>query len=247
MIVLQNVTKSYDGQRNAVDNLSLQINAGEIFGFLGPNGAGKTTALKMITGILQPTAGDIFVRGYSILSEPLEAKKQFSFVSDDPNVFLRFKGIEYLKFMADIYDVDPSLREGRVKSLADEYEMTDVLNDPISSYSHGMRQKIVIIGALLHEPPVWILDEPMTGLDPKSSFNLKNRMHAHAKANQTVLFSTHVLEVAEKICDRVGIIDKGRLIFIGTIAEMADHFKEHKSLEEMFLELTEDNAAVFEG
>ncbi len=149
--------------------------------------------------------------------------------------------------MADIYDVDPSLREGRVKSLADEYEMTDVLNDPISSYSHGMRQKIVIIGALLHEPPVWILDEPMTGLDPKSSFNLKNRMHAHAKANQTVLFSTHVLEVAEKICDRVGIIDKGRLIFIGTIAEMADHFKEHKSLEEMFLELTEDNAAVFEG
>lgn len=247
MIVLQNVTKSYDGQRNAVDNLSLQINAGEIFGFLGPNGAGKTTALKMITGILQPTAGDIFVRGYSILSEPLEAKKQFSFVSDDPNVFLRFKGIEYLKFMADIYDVDPSLREGRVKSLADEYEMTDVFNDPISSYSHGMRQKIVIIGALLHEPPVWILDEPMTGLDPKSSFNLKNRMHAHAKANQTVLFSTHVLEVAEKICDRVGIIDKGRLIFIGTIAEMADHFKEHKSLEEMFLELTEDNAAVFEG
>jgi ABC-2 type transport system ATP-binding protein len=247
MIVLQNVTKSYDGQRNAVDNLSLQINAGEIFGFLGPNGAGKTTALKMITGILQPTAGDIFVRGYSILSEPLEAKKQFSFVSDDPNVFLRFKGIEYLKFMADIYDVDPSLREGRVKSLADEYEMTDVFNDPISSYSHGMRQKIVIIGALLHEPPVWILDEPMTGLDPKSSFNLKNRMHAHAKANQTVLFSTHVLEVAEKICDRVGIIDKGRLIFIGTIAEMADHFKENKSLEEMFLELTEDNAAVFEG
>lgn len=246
MIVLKNVTKSYDGKRNAVDNLSLEIKAGEIFGFLGPNGAGKTTALKMITGILQPTAGEILVRGYSILSQPLEAKKQFSFVSDDPNVFLRFKGIEYLKFMADIYEVNPSLREARVRTLSDEFGMTDVLNDPISSYSHGMRQKIIIIGALLHEPPVWILDEPMTGLDPKSSFNLKNRMHAHADDNQTVLFSTHVLEVAEKICNRVGIIDKGRLIFVGTIAEMAEHFKEHKSLEEMFIELTEEKSPAFE-
>lgn len=246
MIVLKNVTKSYDGKINAVDNLSLEIKAGEIFGFLGPNGAGKTTALKMITGILQPTAGEIFVRGYSILSQPLEAKKQFSFVSDDPNVFLRFKGIEYLRFMADIYEVDPSLREDRVRTLSGEFGMTDVLNDPISSYSHGMRQKIVIIGALLHEPPVWILDEPMTGLDPKASFNLKNRMHAHADDNQTVLFSTHVLEVAEKICNRVGIIDKGRLIFVGTITEMAEHFKEHKSLEEMFIELTEEKSPAFE-
>ncbi|HHU08367.1 MAG TPA: ABC transporter ATP-binding protein [Clostridiaceae bacterium] len=246
MLVLKNVTKSYDGNKNAVDNLSLEIKAGEIFGFLGPNGAGKTTALKMIAGILQPTAGDIFLRGYSILSQPLEAKKQFSFVSDNPNVFLRFKGIEYLKFMADIYEVDPSVREDRVRALSNEFAMTDVLNDPISSYSHGMRQKIVIIGALIHDPPVWLLDEPMTGLDPKSSFNLKNRMHAHTAANQTVLFSTHVLEVAEKICDRVGIIDKGRLIFVGTIAEMAEHFKEHKSLEEMFLELTEEESPTFE-
>ncbi|HHV41955.1 MAG TPA: ABC transporter ATP-binding protein [Clostridiaceae bacterium] len=240
MVILKNVTKTYDGKKNAVDNLNLEIKAGEIFGLLGPNGAGKTTALKMITGVLQPTRGDIFIRGSSILSEPLQAKKQFSFVSDDPNIFLRFKGIEYLKFMADIYGVDTSVREERVKKLAKEYAMSDVLNDPISSYSHGMRQKIVLIGALIHEPPIWILDEPMTGLDPRSSFNLKNRMREHADSNQTVLFSTHVLEVAEKVCDRVGIIDKGKLIFVGTIKEMRDHFKENASLEEMFLELTDE-------
>ncbi|MGI6090056.1 MAG: ABC transporter ATP-binding protein [Saccharofermentanales bacterium] len=241
MITLDKITKSYDGKKKAVDNLSLEIYPGEIFGLLGPNGAGKTTCLKMITGVLQPTAGDIVINGYSILKQPLEAKKQFSFVSDDPNVFLRFKGIEYLKFIADIYEIDPSVRESRIKELAEEYSLSDVLNDQISSYSHGMRQKIVVIGALISAPPVWILDEPMTGLDPRSSFNLKNRMRQHADANLTVLFSTHVLEVAEKICDRVGIIDKGKLIFCGTIKEMRDHFKENASLEEMFLELTDES------
>ncbi len=239
MLNIQAVTKSYDGKSKAVNQLSLKVAPGEICGLLGPNGAGKTTTLKMVTGILEPTEGMITINNHDIQADPVAAKMSFAFVPDDPNVFVRFKGIEYLKFIGDIYRVPVETRIKRVEELAEKFEMSDALGDKIQSYSHGMRQKIVLIGALLHNPPLWILDEPMTGLDPKSAFILKNMMREHANQGNAVLFSTHVLEVAEKVCDTIAIIDKGELKFYGTIAAMREHFKSNTSLESMFLELTE--------
>lgn len=239
MIELQNLTKSYSGVEKAVDSLNLTIPDGEIFGFLGPNGAGKTTTIKMITGILKPDEGNIKINGLDILSESLMAKKEFGFVPDSPNMFLRLKGIEYLNFMADVYDVPGDLRLERINLMAKRFEMTKALGDKIQSYSHGMRQKIIVMGALIHEPPVWILDEPMTGLDPRSSFVLKEMMKEHTQAGKTVFFSTHVLDVAEKICDRVAIINKGKILFCGKLDEMKDHFKSNESLEKIFLEMTQ--------
>lgn len=239
VLTIRSISKTYPNKsQKAVDDLSLQIEDGEIFGLLGPNGAGKTTTLKMITGILRPDCGDIEIKGHSILTDSLAAKKQFAYVPDDPNSFLRLKGIEYLRFIADIYEVAQDQRTARVQQLAEQFEMTEALNDRISSYSHGMRQKIVLMGALLQDPPLWILDEPMTGLDPKGAFRLKEMMREHTTKGRTVLFSTHVLEVAEKVCDRIGIIAQGRLLFCGTVAEMRQKFAADTSLEEMFLEMT---------
>lgn len=240
MIELNQVAKSYNGTVNAVDNLSLSVNDGEIFGFLGPNGAGKTTTIKMITGVLSPDKGMIKINGLDIKENALEAKKTFGFVPDDPNMFLRLKGIEYLNFMADIYGVPSRERKEQIEGLGKRFEMNNALNDQIQSYSHGMRQKIVIMGVLVHNPPVWILDEPLTGLDPKSSFTLKEMMREHADKKNTVFFSTHVLDVAEKICDRVAIINKGKIMFCGKLEEMKEHFKSDESLEKMFLEMTEN-------
>lgn len=238
MIELNNVTKSYNGTYKAVDDLSLEIRDGEIFGFLGPNGAGKTTTIKMITGIASQDSGVIKINGIDTKENPLETKKEFGYVPDSPDMFLRLKGIEYLNFMADIYEVNSKTRKERIRDLAKRFDMDNALKDKIQSYSHGMRQKIVLIGALLHNPNVWILDEPMTGLDPKSSFVLKEMMREHADNGNTVFFSTHVLEVAEKVCDRVAIINKGKILFCGTLEEMKNHFKENQSLENMFLEMT---------
>ncbi|AEV67679.1 ABC transporter ATP-binding protein [Acetivibrio clariflavus] len=240
MIELKNITKTYSGTLKAVDDISITIQDGEIFGFLGPNGAGKTTTIKMITGILKPDSGSIKINGIDINENPTDAKKQFGFVPDDPNIFLRLKGIEYLNFMADVYEVSDSDRKQRIESLAERFEMSGALGDYIKSYSHGMRQKIVIMGVLIHNPPVWILDEPMTGLDPKSSFVLKEMMREHASKGNTVFFSTHILEVAEKLCDKVAIINKGKILFAGRLDEMREHFKTNQSLEKMFLELTEN-------
>lgn len=240
MIQIQNVTKSYVKGVKSVDSLNLEIKDGEIFGFLGPNGAGKTTTIKMITGVLNPDEGTILIDGKSILSQPLEAKKQFGFVPDNPDMFLRLKGIEYLNFLADIYEISQEVRKQRIEKLTKQFEIYDDLSSQIHTYSHGMRQKIVICGVLLNHPKNWILDEPMTGLDPKSSYDLKEMMREHAKEGNSVFFSTHVLEVAEKLCDRVGIISKGKLVFVGTLEEMKNRFKENKSLEELFLEITED-------
>ena len=240
MIEINNISKSYNGKIKAVDNLNLTIPNGEIFGFLGPNGAGKTTTIKMITGILNPDSGDIKINGMSIKDDAIKAKKQFGFVPDSPDMFLKLKGLEYLNFMADIYDVPKNIRKEKIESLGARFEMTSALGDQIQSYSHGMRQKIVLIGALIHEPSVWILDEPMTGLDPKSSFTLKEMMREHADSGRTVFFSTHVLEVAEKICDKVAIVNKGKILFCGTMQEMREHFKSNESLENMFLEMTEN-------
>ena len=239
MIQIQNLTKSYVKDKKSVDNLNLEIKDGEIFGFLGPNGAGKTTTIKMITGILNPDEGDILIDGKSIQKEPLEAKKKFGFVPDSPDMFLKLKGIEYLNFLADIYEISEDTRKERIQALTAKFEIQDALNSQIQSYSHGMRQKIVICGVLLNNPKNWILDEPMTGLDPKSSFDLKEMMRKHTQEGNSVFFSTHVLEVAEKLCDRVGIINKGKLVFVGTFEEMKEKFKENKSLEELFLEITE--------
>lgn len=241
MIEIKNISKKYKKENKVIDNLNLKINNGEIFGFLGPNGAGKTTMIKMITGILEIDEGDIYIDGKSITKEPLEAKKLIGLVPDNPDSFLKLKGIEYLNFIADVYEVSSEDRIRRVKELAEEFEIIDVLNNKIESYSHGMRQKLIIIGALLHNPKNWILDEPMTGLDPKSSFELKKIMKEYAKKNNTVFFSTHILDVAERLCDRIGIIDKGKLLFVGTYEEMKKELKENKSLEELFMEIIEND------
>ena len=240
MIEIKNVSKSYVKGKKTLDNLNLEIKNGEIFGFLGPNGAGKTTTIKIITGILDADEGDVLIDGKSITDSPLEAKKNFGFVPDNPDMFLKLKGIEYLNFMADVYEVSTEKRKEKIEELTKKFEIYNELNNPIQSYSHGMRQKIVICGALLSEPKNWILDEPMTGLDPKSSYDLKEMMREHAKSGKTVFFSTHILEVAEKLCDRVGIINKGKLVFVGTLDEMKERFKENGSLEELFLEITEE-------
>ncbi|KAJ52939.1 ABC-2 type transport system ATP-binding protein [Clostridium tetanomorphum] len=238
MIELVNVNKSYNGENKAVDNLNLTIKDGEIFGFLGPNGAGKTTTIKMITGILNSDSGSIKINGVDIKENPLEAKKQFGFVPDTPDMFLRIKGIEYLNFMADIYEVPSDIRKERIENLSKRFDMEKALNDQIQSYSHGMRQKIVIMGVLVHKPPIWILDEPMTGLDPKSSYLLKEMMKEHTNEGKSVFFSTHVLEVAEKVCDRVAIINKGKILVCDTLDKIREHFKENESLEKIFLEVT---------
>ena len=240
MIEINNVSKSYNGTIKAVDSLSLTVPDGKIFGFLGPNGAGKSTTIKMITGILNADSGEIKVNGVSIKDKPLEVKKQFGYVPDSPDMFLRLKGLEYLNFMADIYDVPKADRKERIESLAKRFELIDALGDKIQSYSHGMRQKIVLMGALVHDPSVWILDEPLTGLDPKASYTLKEMMREHVSKGKTVFFSTHVLEVAEKICDKVAIINKGKILFSGTLDEMREHFKSNESLENIFLEITEN-------
>ena len=240
MIEIKNVSKSYVKNKKSVDSLNLEIKNGEIFGFLGPNGAGKTTTIRMITGILEPDEGYILVDGHSIKEDPLEAKKNFGFVPDNPDMFLKLKGIEYLNFLAEVYKVPDEERQNRIEELTKKFEIYNNLNSYIESYSHGMRQKIVICGALLSNPKNWILDEPMTGLDPKASFDLKEMMREHTKRGNTVFFSTHVLDVAEKLCDRVGIINKGKLVFVGTLEEMKEKFKEQGSLEELFLEITEE-------
>lgn len=240
MIRLINISKSYDNRIKAVDDVTLDIQPGEIFGFLGPNGAGKTTSIKMMTGILEIDRGDIKIGDLSIKTDPIKYKQKFGFVPDSPDMFLKLKGIEYLNFIGAVYRVNLQERRERIKRLATDFGIYDNLNQLIESFSHGMRQKLVIIGALISNPDVWILDEPLTGLDPKSAFILKQMMHEHTRAGKTVFFSTHVLEVAEKLCDRIGIINKGKLIFVGTIDKLKEKKDENETLESLFLQLVEN-------
>lgn len=240
MLEIKNVTKIFGKDFKAVDDLSLKVEKGYIYGFLGPNGAGKTTTLKMITGILRADYGQIIVNGINMNEDPVRAKKEFGFVSDSPDMFLKLKGIEYLNFIGSVYGVDNETLKNNIVKYSRVFEMDKVLNNKIESYSHGMRQKISLIGALIHEPKIWILDEPLTGLDPKSSFTLKEMMKEHVSNGNVVLFSTHVLEVAEKLCDKVAVISKGKLVFNGTIDEMKNKVGEDDSLEKMFLELVDD-------
>ena len=240
MLKLEHVSKTY-GNKNekAVDDVSFEVYPGEIFGFVGPNGAGKTTTIKMIVSLLAPNSGKITINGIDNQKDILAAKKQFSYVPDSPELFEKIKGIEYLKFMADVYQVPATERQENIEKYLDIFEIKDAVNDPIGSYSHGMKQKLALVGALIHDPQVFILDEPMVGLDPKASFELKKIMRDHCDRGRSVFFSTHVLDVAEKICDRIAIIKKGRVIEVGTMAEIREKAGSQESLENIFLELTE--------
>jgi ABC-2 type transport system ATP-binding protein len=237
MIEIKGVTQSYVAGTKIIDDMNLTIEDGMIFGFLGPNGAGKTTTLEMITGVLKIDQGDILIDGKSIVKEPMQAKKLFGFVPDSPDAFEKLTGLEYLNFIGDVYKVDAKTRLERITKLAKEFEIYDSLRNRIQSYSHGMKQKLLIISVLLYEPKNWILDEPMVGLDPKASYILKNLMKEHSSKGNTVFFSTHVLEVAEKICDKIAIINHGKIIFVGTIDELHQKLNSDDSLEESFLEL----------
>ena len=243
MIRLEHVSKSYDGGRTrAVSEFSIEIPSGQIFGLLGPNGAGKSTLLNMIVGVLSPDAGRIEVDGIDLAEDPIGAKRHLCYVSDSPDHLLRLRGYEYLRFVADVYGVPEDIRATRATMLVKRFGMEGALERQLLSYSHGMRQKMMVIGALLPDPNVWILDEPMVGLDPRAARTLKDSMRAHADAGRTVLFSTHVLDVAVRIVDRVGVIAQGELIFQGSVDDLHTRFSADESLEDMFLELTEDDS-----
>ena len=202
MIEAKNLTMVYGNGNKATDDISFNIKAGEIVGFAGPNGAGKTTVIKMLAGILKPTSGTAVINGHDINKEPIKAKMSFAYIADNPDILIQLTGLEYLNFIADMYEVKEDVRKEKIKVLSERFGMKDVLNTQMREYSHGMRQKLMVISALIHDPPAWILDEPMTGLDPSAAFELKQMMREHAKAGNAVLFSTHVLEVAEQLCDR---------------------------------------------
>ncbi len=239
MLKVDAISKAYGKAAvKAVDSVSFEVKKGEIYGFLGPNGAGKTTMIKMIVGLLRPDSGTITVNGINIWNEPVKGKKMLSYVPDNPQIYTKLKGIEYLNFIGDVYGVQIHERKERIEKYATLFEINHVLGDIIESYSHGMQQKIVLIGALLHEPKLLILDEPMVGLDPKASFTLKELMRSYCENGNSVFFSTHILDVAQRICDRVAIIDKGSLVTQGTIAQLQEKMGEDDSLEEMFLEIT---------
>ena len=238
LISVQNYTKKY-GDKTVVNDISFTAKDGAITGFIGHNGAGKSTTIKAITGVIRPTSGSITINGIDIQKDGKKAKSQFGYVSDSPDHFLRLNGIEYLNFMADIYDTPLEGRSAFIEDYAKRFGIYDSLNSTILSYSHGMRQKIMIMGALIHNPSVWILDEPLTGLDPQSAFELKQMMREHVQKGNSVFFSTHVLEVAEKLCDEICIIKKGELLYCGTLDELRATHKSNASLENIFLELTE--------
>lgn len=239
MLKIQNLTKTY-GDKRAVDNLSLHINAGEIYGFIGHNGAGKTTTIKACCGILQFDEGDIYIGGTSIKEDPMEGKKKMAYIPDNPDLYEFMTGIQYLNFIADVFEVGAEERKSRIRKYADMFELTQDLAQPISAYSHGMKQKLAIIAALVHEPKLIIMDEPFVGLDPKASHLLKILMREMCDRGAAIFFSTHVLEVAEKLCDKVAIIKGGKLIVSGTMEEV----KGNTSLENVFLELEEDGSST---
>ena len=232
MLNIEHLTKTY-GEKKAVDDLNLHIRPGEIYGFIGHNGAGKTTTLKSVAGILQFDAGEIYIGGDSVREKPLECKRKIAYIPDNPDLYEYMTGIRYLNFIADIFGVDAALRRERIRRYADAFELTGDLEQPIAAYSHGMKQKLVIIAAWLHEPQLILMDEPFVGLDPKAAHLLKGMMREICDRGGAIFFSTHVLEVAEKLCDKVAIIKGGKLIRSGTMEEV----KGDDSLEEVFLEL----------
>jgi ABC-2 type transport system ATP-binding protein len=243
MIVCQGLTKTF-GSLTAVDNLTLSVGAGELFGFLGPNGAGKTTTIKMMTGLLRPAAGTAVIGGYDILREPLKAKAIFGYIPDNPFLYEKLTGREFVNFMADLYSVKSPDRASRIEGLLRLFDLEDKANALIQGYSRGMRQKIALAGALIHDPKVVFLDEPTVGLDPKSARLMKDILRRLCDAGATVFVSTHILEIAERMCDRFAIVNRGRIVATGTMEELrrqaASDASATRTLEDIFLELTDD-------
>ena len=236
MLYINNFSKEYSKGKKAVDNISLTVNAGEIFGFIGHNGAGKTTTIKSIVGILEFSEGDILIDNKSIKKNPEECKKVMAYIPDNPDLYEALTGIQYLSFMADIYKVSKEQREKLIKYYGDKFELTKYLGDLISSYSHGMKQKLAVISALIHKPKLLILDEPFVGLDPKAAHTLKEIMREICNEGSAIFFSTHVLEVAEKLCDKIAIIKGGKIVATGTTEEV----KGNSTLEDVFIELIDN-------
>jgi ABC-2 type transport system ATP-binding protein len=234
MLRIENLTKTY-GEKRAVDGLSLHIKGGEVYGFIGHNGAGKTTTLKAVCGILQFEEGEIFVGGASVKEDPIACKKKIAYIPDNPDLYGFMTGIQYLQFVADVFGIETDERKEKIEKYANAFELTPALAQPISTYSHGMRQKLALISAFLHEPLLVVMDEPFVGLDPKASHTLKGMMRELCNKGGAIFFSTHVLDVAEKLCDKIAIIKDGKLIKEGTV----DEVKGDTSLENVFLELAE--------
>lgn len=235
MIEIKNLTKSYNGVK-VVDNISLKVNDGEIFAFIGHNGAGKTTTIKSIVGINNFDSGEIFINGKSIVKDSVNAKKEIAYVPDNPDLYENMKAIDFINFICDMYETPSDVRMNDIIKYAKMFEIEDKLNNEISTYSHGMKQKIALIAALSHDPKVLIMDEPFVGLDPKAVFDMKNIMKGMCKEGKCIFFSTHILDVAEKLCDRVAIIKKGKIVKVGKMKEIMGD----ESLEEVFLELGEN-------
>ncbi len=233
MLEIKNYSKSYGGGKKAADNVSLSVMSGDIYGFIGHNGAGKSTTIRAVVGVLDFTEGEIYIDGHSVKDEPMECKKITAYIPDNPDLYENLTGIQYLNFIADVFGISTAEREESIKRYADLFEMSDSLGDLIGSYSHGMKQKVAIISALIHKPKLLVLDEPFVGLDPKATFTLKEIMHEMCREGTAIFFSTHVLDVAEKLCNKVAIIKKGRIIAAGTMEELT----EGHSLEEAFLEV----------
>lgn len=243
MIQFDHVVKQYaKSSVRAVDDLTLHVGKGQTLAFIGPNGAGKTTTIRLLTGILQPTSGTVTIGGVSMAKDPIAAKRMIGFVPDAHEMYDRLTGMEYLNFMADVYGVSKADRKAHIEKYLALFDLEDASREQIRSYSRGMRQKLTIIGALIHNPPVWVLDEPMVGLDPRAAHTLKEEMRRHCEAGNTVFFSTHVLDVAEKLCDEIAIINKGQLIAQGNLEALRASEKS-ASLEELFLDLTEVEGA----
>jgi len=236
MIEIKNYTKVYNKTKKAVDDISFTVGNGEIFGFIGPNGAGKTTTIKAVVGIMDFDEGEILINGKSIKTEAIECKKEMAYIPDNPDLYESLTGIQYLNFIADMYEVSGEDRMERIQKYGDIFEITKNLGDSIASYSHGMKQKLAIISALIHNPKVLVLDEPFVGLDPKAVFDLKEIMKQMCKSGACIFFSTHVLDVAEKLCTKIAIIGKGKIIKVGTMEEV----RGDTSLENVFLELVEN-------
>lgn len=234
MLTIKNFTKTYKGGKKAADNLNLEIQAGDIYGFIGHNGAGKTTTIKAVAGILDFEAGEILIDGKSIKKEPVACKQKLAYIPDNPDIYDYLTGIKYLNFICDMYGVKADVRAAEIKKYADLFEITGNLGDLISSYSHGMKQKLVLISAFIHHPKLFILDEPFVGLDPKASLTLKQLMHEKCSEGSAIFFSTHVLEVAQKLCNKIAIIKQGKLVVSGEI----DTILGDNSLEDVFMEVS---------
>ncbi|MFV0341672.1 MAG: ABC transporter ATP-binding protein [Anaerocolumna sp.] len=236
MLSIQNFSKTYKGGKKAVDNLSLEVKAGDIYGFIGHNGAGKSTTIKSLVGVLDFEEGEISINGYSMKKDPILCKRTMAYIPDNPDLYEHLTGIQYLNFIADIFGVNTLVREEKIKKYADAFEITSNLGDLVSTYSHGMKQKLAIISAVIHEPKLLVLDEPFVGLDPKASIVLKNIMRELCSLGGAIFFSTHVLDVAEKLCTKVAMIHHGKLSFAGTMEDLLKE-KAAGSLEEIFMEV----------